>query len=366
MYVHSSGWHEKSREPSFTEMKASKITALLMELIGQATMAMLTYAVDTTWRVLLKDLGVAPGAALRRAGLPEDLLEHAATRLVPDEFYRLWAGVEAEYGDPLFPIRLCQTMRSESFYPPLFAALCSPNLLVAAQRVSRYKKLIGPMQMEVRDSHAEMSIEFSWPGGPQPPASMILMELLFCLSLARIGTRAAVRPIDLMTTALPVPLAPYEAFLQAPILPGARHMLRFTREDATRPFITSNEMLWASFEPGLRQRLADLETSDSTVERVRAALHESIPSGLTSMEAIANKLALSKRTLQRRIESEGTSFQLLLKDTRAALARHYLENTTLPSSEISFLLGYDEPNSFYRAFRSWTGTTPERVRLAVL
>lgn len=327
-------------------------------------MAMLTYAVDTTWRVLLKDLGVAPGEALRRAGLPEDLLEQAATRLLPDEFYRLWTGVEAEYGDPLFPIRLCQTIRSESFFPPLFAALCSPNLLVAAQRVSRYKKLIGPMQMKLRESPAEMSIEFSWPGGPQPPASMIVMELLFCLSLARIGTRAAVRPIEVETRQLPLPLAPYEEFLGARMLRGSRHMIRFTREDATRPFLTSNEMLWTGFEPALRQRLVDLETTVGTAKRVRAALHESIPSGLTSMEAIASKLALSKRTLQRRIETEGTSFQLLLKETREALARHYLANTTLASSEISFLLGYDEPNSFYRAFRSWTGKTPESVRHA--
>jgi AraC-like DNA-binding protein len=80
------------------------------------------------------------------------------------------------------------------------------------------------------------------------------------------------------------------------------------------------------------------------------------------MEAIAKKLAVSKRTLQRRIEAEGTSFQQILKETREALARHYLEKTSLPASEISFLLGFDEPNSFYRAFRSWTGKTPDSVR----
>ena len=52
----------------------------------------------------------------------------------------------------------------------------------------------------------------------------------------------------------------------------------------------------------------------------------------------------------------------LLQETREALARHYLEKTALPVAEISFLLGFDEPNSFYRAFRTWTGTTPERMR----
>lgn len=83
------------------------------------------------------------------------------------------------------------------------------------------------------------------------------------------------------------------------------------------------------------------------------------------METIARRLGLSKRTPQRRIEDEGTSFQQILKETREALARHYLEKTSLPVAEISFLLGFSEPNSFYRAFRAWTGTTPDQARRAV-
>jgi AraC-like DNA-binding protein len=80
------------------------------------------------------------------------------------------------------------------------------------------------------------------------------------------------------------------------------------------------------------------------------------------MEAIAERLALSKRTLQRRLEDEGTSYQVVLRDTRAALALHYLERTRIPAAEISFLLGFEEPNSFFRAFSEWTGQTPEAVR----
>lgn len=67
---------------------------------------------------------------------------------------------------------------------------------------------------------------------------------------------------------------------------------------------------------------------------------------------------------KRRIEAEGSSFQRILAKTREALARHYLEGTDLPAAEIAFLLGFDEPKSFYRAFRGWTGTTPEHLRQA--
>jgi len=325
-----------------------------------------SYTLDTTWRVLLKDLGIDAATVLRRAELPDALLHQGAVRVAPEAYYRLWQAIESAHGDPLFPIRLCESIRSESFLPPLFAALCSPNLLVAAQRVAAYKRLIGPMRMDVTQDEQSVAIAFSWPGAqPAPPPSLVLMELLFVLSLARMGTRAALRPLELMTTALPSRLAPYEDFAGAPFVRGARHAIRFARADALLPFLTSNDAMWSAFEPGLRQRLADLQSKASTTRRVAAALTESIPSGLTTMDAVARKLALSKRTLQRRIESEGSSFQDILRETREGLARHYLANTRMPASEISFLLGYDEPNSFYRAFKSWTGLTPDSIRQGV-
>ncbi|MBN8885211.1 MAG: AraC family transcriptional regulator [Rudaea sp.] len=322
-----------------------------------------SYALDTTWRTLLKDLGLTPANVLRRAGLADDLLQQPSARIGTMEYYRLWNAVEAETADPLFPIRLCEAVRSESFLPPLFAALCSPNLLMAARRIARYKALIAPMRLDVVESAGSVAIELSWlDAEPAPPQSLIVMELLFCVTLARMGTRERVCPIEVTTTMPPSPLAPYETFLGARLQRGAKHRVVFAREDAMRPFLTSNESMWSTFEPELRRRLADLEGPATTAQRVRAALLEGLPSGLVTMEAVARKLVLSKRTLQRRIDAEGTSYQEILKQTREALARHYLEKTALPAAEISFLLGFDEPNSFYRAFRTWTGTTPDSVR----
>jgi AraC-like DNA-binding protein len=326
-------------------------------------MQTLTYALDTTWRTLLADLSLVPANVLRRAGLPDDLLHQPSVRLEPTDYYRLWQSAEEEKGDAYFPLRVCEAVRAESFSPPLFAALCSPNLLVAAQRVAKYKKLIGPMRMEVGEDRDVLTIEFIWlDGALTPPVSLVVMELMFCVTLARIGTREAISPIDVTMMELPSLSAPYDDFLGAHLRRGPSHIVRFKKSDAQRPFLTSNEPLWAAFEPDLRQRLANLDASVSVARRVRAALHEAIPSGLTTMEAVARKLAVSKRTLQRRIEAEGTSFQQILKETRESLACHYLEKTSLPASEISFLLGFDEPNSFYRAFRSWTGRTPDSIR----
>ena len=184
------------------------------------------------------------------------------------------------------------------------------------------------------------------------------------LPLARMGTRELINPVEVETTAPPAQAGPFEDFLGARMKPAARNAVTFSASDAARPFLTSNESLWDAFEPGLRERLADLEEGATTVRRVKAALLEGLPSGLASIEAVATKLSLSKRTLQRRIESEGCSYQQILQETREALAWHYLTTTALPSAEISFLLGFSEPNSFNRAFRIWTGLTPEGARHA--
>jgi AraC-like DNA-binding protein len=329
------------------------------------TMHAQTYALDATWPTLLNDLGVLPANVLRRAGLADDLLQQPSVRLAPEHYYRFWDSIEAETGDPLFPLRLCRAIRSESFLPPLFAALCSPNLLVATQRIAKYKPLIAPMRLDVTEARDVVTLELTWLDATlAPPVSLVIAELLLLVSLARMGTRELVRPLAVTTTMLPSPAAPYEEFLGARVQRGSRHHLTFTTADATRPFLTSNAPMWAVFEPALRQRLADLDAAVTTAKRVRAALLEGLPSGLATMEDVARKLALSKRTLQRRIEAEGTSYQQILKETRQALAQHYLENTALPAAEISFLLGFDEPNSFYRAFRTWTGRTPESVRHA--
>ncbi len=65
-----------------------------------------------------------------------------------------------------------------------------------------------------------------------------------------------------------------------------------------------------------------------------------------------------------RLESEGVTFQEILNETRESLAPHYLNKSRVTMTDIGFLLGYDEPSSFYRAFHAWTGVTPERVRLS--
>lgn len=320
------------------------------------------YALDPGWRAHLRDIGVDPANVLRRAGLAEGLLQRPGARLTVPDFHSLWHSLEEEAGDPYFSVRLCERARSETFSPPLFAALCSPNLLVALKRIACYKSLVAPVRFDVAETRDGVEIELGWLGSVTPPVSLVMMELMFCVTLARMGTREVIDPIEVTVAALPPSTGPYEAFLGTRVRRGPANRMRFSQADAQRPFLTTNDALWELFEPALRVRLADLDALATTTQRVRSTLLDGLPSGSGSMEAAASRLVLSKRTLQRRLEAEGTSYQLLLRQTREALARHYLRETALPVAEISFLLGFDEPNSLHRAFRLWTGITPDAFR----
>jgi AraC-like DNA-binding protein len=322
-----------------------------------------TYTIDQSWRLILADLGVSGADVLRRAGLPGDLLGRGRVTLSQAEYFRLWRGLEEEVADPTLPLRIGAAIKGETFDPPIFAALCSPDLGTALDRIARYKALTCPMKLDVQIRRQGTTLGLAWLDATEPPpTSLVATELVFFVALARLATRARIHPLAVVS---PVALEPANAFAAwFGVTPrrGRRPELTFSAADARRPFLTANEGMWRSFEPELQRRLAELDAGASTAERVRAALLELLPSGAASIDAVAARLGASARTLQRRLRDEGHSFAAVLAQTRTELAHHYLGSTALSAAEISFLLGFGDPNSFYRAFQTWTGTTPENAR----
>ena len=322
------------------------------------------FPLENGWALMLHDLGVDARAVTRRADLPDDLFSRDNATLPTPEYFRLWRAVEVELGDPHLPIRIAETVTTEGFHPVIFAAMCSSNLAVAARRVSQYKRLIAPMELHVHEDDEGLSIEYEWlDRSVEPPISLAVFELLFLVHLGRMATREHIYPTQVTTPFPPTDQGPYERFLGARIERDERHAVCFSAADARRPFLTANETMWKGFEPSLRQRLTELNASATVAERVRSALLDALPGGESSMEQIAGRLGVSKRTLQRRLRGEDTSFQTVLNQTREDLARHYLAKTSLSGGEISYLLGFSDPNSFFRAFHTWTGQTTEQVRV---
>lgn len=319
---------------------------------------------DRGWLIMLRDLGIDPEDVVRQARLPRQMLHQETSRLTVADYFRMVHAVENLADDPLLAIRMGQMASPEAFSVPVFAALCSSTLAVAVRRIAAHKRLIAPMHLEIRETGDALVVGWAW-NDPTvvSPNLLMAMDLVFLTQLARIATRERIQPVRVTCPAQLAPAEAYRDYFGVEPVVGPELSLTFSAQDAHRPFLTASETLWASFEPELQRRATQLDAQAPMSARVRSLLLECLPSGEATVQGIALRLGVSARTLQRHLADDGLTFRDVVQATREPLARHYLLKTSLPFREIAFLLGFDEPTSFSRAFREWFGETPESVRI---
>ncbi|MEM9777716.1 MAG: AraC family transcriptional regulator ligand-binding domain-containing protein [Chloroflexota bacterium] len=326
---------------------------------------MTKYVLETGFQMKAKDFDLSIPDVLRYAKLPQDLFLKSPVTITGEEYLKLWGGIEyVMRDDPAFPLKIGQSVSAESFSPTLFSCLSSQNLTIALERIKKYKPLVGPLRFELEKSKDSVSFALrDEEGGDNLPWSLLAGELVFWTQIGRMSTREHIVPLTVHFMHDLPEQSQYEAYFGTQVTRSSFNGLTFSLEDAERPFLSANAQMWSIFEPALNKRLQDLNQESSFSERVRASLMEILASGQYSMSDVASKLAISNRTLQRRLAAENTTFQKELEQIREELAFHYLSTSDYTNNQIAFLLGYEEATSFYRAFRNWTGQTPEQVRM---
>ena len=108
--------------------------------------------------------------------------------------------------------------------------------------------------------------------------------------------------------------------------------------------------------------LRSLYEQDGIAGELKRKLAELMAYGEANADAACRALRLSRRTLQRRLKAERTSFQKILREVRAELAINYLQDARLRSLEIAMLLGYSNISTFTTAFKSWYDMPPAAYR----
>lgn len=108
--------------------------------------------------------------------------------------------------------------------------------------------------------------------------------------------------------------------------------------------------------------LRSLYNQDDIAGELKRKLADLMASGEANADAACRALKLSRRTLQRRLKAEKTSFQKVLQEVRAVLAVNYLSDERLKSLEIAMLLGYSNISTFTTAFKSWYNIPPAEYR----
>ena len=312
----------------------------------------------------LEELGLSAAALLRRAGLPQLLREQPVSLLKTDEYFALWRAIGELSTNPAIGLLLGTENRTERFHPIGLAALSSETFGAGIDQMARYKQITCPEEILQEKDDEEWSIRFHWLLAKEiePP---VLIECAFAwvLSIGRHGTRTRLSPIRVELLQPRKHVKAIERHFGCPVICGAsRNAIIFRPSDANRPFVTRNAELLGMLAPQLERELKQNNLDENFIDRIRIAIQEKLTGRRPTIEDIADVLHMSPRTLQRRLQDEGSSFQRVLEDARHHLARNYLVNPVLELNEAAYLLGYEDSNSFVRAFRMWEGIPPARWR----
>ena len=183
------------------------------------------------------------------------------------------------------------------------------------------------------------------------------------LTTLRVLTGRELQPLEVhLPHAAPEDHRRHEAFFHCPIVWSApRVEVHMDAAILGLPLARANPDLFrylARRADALKSELPET----SIASRVRRLIEEALPNGEPAIDELGRKVAMSGRTLQRRLKEEGTGFAELLDEVRRERAMMLLEDERLTVAQISFLLGYSEPTAFFRAFRRWTGETPQAWR----
>ena len=313
----------------------------------------------------LEELGVSVPAVLRKAALPQDFFQHTRILVSTPELFALWRSIAEVSKDPSIGLKLGTETKIERFHPMGIAALSTESLGAAVKHMAHYKKLAAPE--EILHDHAadEWSIRFRWTLAVEiEPAALVEHCFAWMLTIARQGVGKKITPVRVELVQPRAHGKALERYFGCPVVCGAtRNALVFRSSDAELPFVTRNaellEMLAPQFELELQQRTGQ---EDSFVELVRGAIQQKLTGHRPGIDDIAQDLRLSPRTLQRRLQELGSSYQRVLDEARHEMARYYLRNSVLELAEAAYLLGYEDANSFARAFRNWEGMPPKHWR----
>lgn len=321
------------------------------------------FVIDGEYRKLLEQSGIDAAQVLQIAQLPQNTFEHQRIQLKEKQYYQLMNAIDEVTGfNKKLLIQLATQNEIETFSPAIYAAFCSSDGLECLKRLAKYKKLIGSVCYQIQQNAVQVKIKLnSITGQPIDSAFFIEGEFCFLKGLISKALGQEIKPIKVITQ-FDEQSSLIEDFLGIKFEQGSVNEIIFALNDMQKQFQTANRLMVSYLKPELNKRLGEFDTDESYSAQVRNVITELLPTGQVSAEMVAQKLNLSKRTLQRFLKKENTNFQQQLNNTREILAKNYMKNMQYTTDEIAYLLGYQETNSFLRAFAVWTGKTVSEYR----
>jgi AraC-like DNA-binding protein len=311
--------------------------------------------------------GADPRPLCEAAGFDPARAADPAARISLGLEQLLWETAAEHTRDPNFGLHTAEMLRPGVFDVLDYAIRTAPSFQVALERLARYSRLEHEAAVfTIISDRVVTRIEHSF--GPSVVLSCrqeAEFTVASIVTVAREIVVGGIQPVavEFIHGAPPDTSEHVRIFSVLPRFAASVNALEVDAAAMSRPLITADPALSRIIERHAEAAMAAVrEAEASAAEQVRRILVKTLPEGACSMTAIARTLGMSGRTLQRRLESEGSTFGAVLDGARRDLALRHLEDRKLTLAEIAYLLGYSEPSPFHRAFKRWTGATPQSLR----
>jgi len=315
----------------------------------------------------LGEMGLARDVLLREAKVDERQLSDPDGRISLDAVTRLWLVAASHVADPAFGLRLGAETSVRDWGLVGYAVAYSSTLGSGLNRFAHYSRVVSDALVVRIDAERDAA----WVRLDVQPAlrafrPAVDARLAAILAACREMVGAPVTPLLVqLSYKQPGDVKEYERFFGAPLEFGALASSFLLRsEDLARRLAMADKTLVGYLETLADQKLASLGAERSLRERVHRALWAELSERTPTLEAVARTLGLSARTLQRQLRQEGTTFAKLLTDLRREMAPALLRDGRYGVSEVAFLLGYEDPSAFRRAFHRWFARSPRSFRSA--
>jgi AraC-like DNA-binding protein len=314
-------------------------------------------------------LGLDTDQILAAARLEHATIDDSDARIPVEQMQALWRKAYELSKDPDLALHAIEVLPFGAYRVIDFLAGSAPTIGAAIAKVSDYFPLVNNVvRLSYEVGHTFVAVRLE-PTSAQPPITRPYAEytLAAVFLRTRIATNHRYRLVRVeFSHPRPDNTREHERIFECPVAFDENDCrIVMTRAIWDTPRTGSDPALFSVLESHAKMLLDQLPNASDVMGRVRDAIDAELRGGSPRLESVARRLAMSPRTLQRRLTDEGVQFNDVLDQMRLRAAKTYLAKRDVASAEVAYLLGFAEQSSFNHAFKRWTGQTPTEFRRAV-
>ncbi len=314
--------------------------------------------------------GLDTHALLERVQLSPQILAQRDQRVAASTYLELLGHGVQLTGDEQLGLHLGEAVRPGYYGVLGYLIMSCATLADALHRQARYAALVGNLgQVDLADEPPREGLEpqvtHSWqPLLPQQKRQLCEETMAGWVTFGHWITGLDIPPTEVrFQHAASADTSEYQRIFRCPVLfDQADNALVFSKRLLATPLGQADVQVQVMLDAYADRLLGEIRQSSSVLDRARLELSRQLPEAGADLQQIAARLALSPRTLQRRLREAGLSFNQLVDETRQQLVLNYLRDPALDLAEIAFMVGFSEPGSLARAFRRWMGQSPGEYR----